>query len=306
MKIGMIGIGDIAQKAYLPVLARKKELDIVLCSRNEELLMELAKTYRGTAYVTDISELIRCRPAAVFVHAATEAHFELCRELLENGIHVYVDKPVSFHIEEVRELFRLAKEKNRILRVGFNRREAPMIKGLLELEKPDVVIHQKNRTHLPAQIRNYVFNDFIHVVDTIRYLLGDNLASWNVSGKTEGGQLYSVVLRLAGSSGTAIGIMNRESGKTEERIEYICPGEKRIIEDINELTIFQGGAETKHKFGDWEPVLFRRGFHQITDRFLKDVVETDGYMEEDEDSLATHELCEEIVKSLEAAAGKGR
>jgi len=200
MKIGMIGIGDIAQKAYLPVLARKKELDIVLCSRNEELLMELAKTYRGTAYVTDVSELIKCRPAAVFVHAATEAHFELCRELLENGIHVYVDKPVSFHIEEVRELFRLAKEKNRILRVGFNRREAPMIKGLLELEKPDVVIHQKNRTHLPAQIRNYVFNDFIHVVDTIRYLLGDNMASWNVSGKTEGAsciRLYSGLQAVA-------------------------------------------------------------------------------------------------------------
>lgn len=298
MKIGMIGIGDIARKAYLPVITRKKNLDIILCSRNEDLLKDLMSTYLGIQYVTSVKTLIASGIDAAFVHVATYAHYDICKELLENGIHVYVDKPISYHIEDARELINLAKEKNLILRVGFNRREAPFVKGMKELEKPDVVIYQKNRVNLPAEIREYIFDDFIHVVDSMRYLLNDEIASFDVKGKVINGQLYSVTLQLIGSQGTAIGIMNRESGKNEERIEYICPGEKRIVEDLNTLTTFKDGLEIHHKFGDWEPVLYRRGFEQITDNFIKDVTKVGRFIESDEDSLKTHELCELIVQQL--------
>lgn len=298
MKIGMIGIGDIAQKAYLPVITKKKDLDIILCSRNESLLNDITKTYRGIQYVTNIKDLLETKVDAVFVHAATAAHVDICKELLENGIHVYVDKPIFYHIEEVRQLFGLAKDRNRILRVGFNRREAPLVKSLKELAKPDVVICQKNRVNQPAEIRNYIFDDFIHVVDTLRYLLEDKIIAFHVKGIVKDNLLYSVTLQLIGERGTAIGIMNRESGRSEERLEYICPGEKRIIEDLNTLTIYKDGNETRHKFGDWEPVLFRRGFDQVIDRFLKDVSEVNGFLLQDEDSLETHELCELIVQQL--------
>lgn len=304
MKIGIIGIGDIAQKAYLPVMTRKKGIDIILCSRTESQLKEVADIYRGLRYVTNIKDLVTAGINAAFVHAATEAHYSICRELLESGVHVYVDKPVSYHINEVRELFRLAKEMNRILRVGFNRREAPLVRSLKELAKPDLVICQKNRLNLPADIRTFIFDDFIHVVDTLRYLIDDNLIGYQVTGRVDNNLLYSVVLQLVGPRGTAIGIMNRDSGKTEERLEFICPGEKHIIEDLNNLTVYKDGNEIRHKFGDWEPILYRRGFDRITDRFLNDVRENHGYMEQDEDSLETHELCEIIVEKLVSDSSK--
>lgn len=34
MRIGIIGLGDIAQKAYLPVLSKKEGIELVLCTRN--------------------------------------------------------------------------------------------------------------------------------------------------------------------------------------------------------------------------------------------------------------------------------
>ncbi|MDF2943680.1 MAG: oxidoreductase [Herbinix sp.] len=302
MKIGMIGIGDIAKKAYLPVITKKKDIDIILCSRNEMLLKEITRSYRGIEYVTSMKELMESQVEAVFVHAATTAHYDICKVLLENGIHVYVDKPVSYHIEETRQLFKLAKDKNRILRVGFNRREAPLVKNLMDLDKPDIVICQKNRVNQPSDIRTFILDDFIHVVDTLRYLLQDKVLSYQVKGIIKNDLLYSITLVLIGQQGTAIGIMNRESGKNEERLEYICPGEKRIIEDLNNLTIYKEGIETRQKFGDWEPVLNRRGFEQITDHFLKDITEGNGYLVKDEFSLETHELCEEIVLKLNADA----
>lgn len=38
MKIAMIGLGDIAQKAYLPVLAQWPDIELVLCTRNPKVL----------------------------------------------------------------------------------------------------------------------------------------------------------------------------------------------------------------------------------------------------------------------------
>ncbi|ROR27114.1 virulence factor [Mobilisporobacter senegalensis] len=298
MRIGIIGIGDIAKKAYLPVMTRKKNLEIILCSRNEELLKDLMNSYRGIHYVTSVKTLIESGVKAAFIHAATSAHYGICKELLDNGIHVYVDKPISYKIEETRELYELAKKNNLILRVGFNRRKAPLIADMKKLKKPDVVIYQKNRVDLPADIREYIYDDFIHVVDSIRYLLGEDIENFLVKGKVVNNLLYSVTLQVISRNGTAIGIMNRESGKTEERIEFICPGEKRIVEDLNNLTVYKDGIEIRQKFGDWEPVLYRRGFEQITDTFLEDVTEQDRFLEKDEDSLKTHELCELIVEQL--------
>jgi virulence factor len=301
MNIGMIGIGDIAEKAYLPVITKMKGLNITLCSRNENHLKDICETYPGLSYRTEIGQLLDHPVDAAFIHAATPAHYDICRELLKKRIPVYVDKPVSYHIEEIRRLFNLAKENNCILRVGFNRREAPLIKELKSLEKPDIVICQKNRVNLPSDPRIFIFDDFIHVVDTLRYLLDDDILSVNVKGKLEGGMLYFIMVQLIGKRGTAVGIMDRDSGRNEERLEYLCPGEKRIIEDLNTLTIYKGGIETHRKFGDWEPVLYRRGFHRVIEQFISDVKAGNGFMDRDEDSLKTHELCEMIVRKLTEA-----
>ncbi|MEF1307816.1 gfo/Idh/MocA family oxidoreductase, partial [Vibrio owensii] len=34
MKIGIIGLGDIAQKAYLPVITQLPNVELVFCTRN--------------------------------------------------------------------------------------------------------------------------------------------------------------------------------------------------------------------------------------------------------------------------------
>jgi virulence factor len=137
------------------------------------------------------------------------------------------------------------------------------------------------------------------VVDTLRFLFEDDIISYQVKGTVKDNLLYSVTLQLIGKRGIAIGIMHRDSGRNEERLEFICPGEKRIIEDLNNLTIYKEGKEIRHKFDDWESVLYRRGFVQITDRFLKDVKEANAFINQDEDSLVTHEICEAIVLQLE-------
>ena len=43
MRIAMIGLGDIAQKAYLPLLASDERVTPLLCTRNPSVLEKLAR-----------------------------------------------------------------------------------------------------------------------------------------------------------------------------------------------------------------------------------------------------------------------
>lgn len=90
MKIGMIGLGDIARKGYLPVLTEKENIELILCTRNTIILNKLSKKYRITQYVQTVDELIEKGIDAAFISTATEAHFEIAEKLLIRGINVYI------------------------------------------------------------------------------------------------------------------------------------------------------------------------------------------------------------------------
>ncbi len=95
MKIGIIGLGDIAQKAYLPVITQRPDLELVFCTRNPALVTQLAQRYRISENCTDYRELLGYNVDAVMTHAATSAHPQIAQFFLEHGIPTFVDKPLA-------------------------------------------------------------------------------------------------------------------------------------------------------------------------------------------------------------------
>ncbi|WP_238885011.1 Gfo/Idh/MocA family protein [Clostridium sp. YIM B02551] len=298
MKIGIIGLGDIAKKGYLPVLSEKEGIELVLCTRNKDTLKRLSKKYRISECVTKVEELIDTGVEGVFVSTATEAHFEIAKKLLQNGIHVYIDKPISLNFNETQEIVKLAEESKKIAMVGFNRRFVPMIKALKEHGKADIIIIQKNRIKQPDYTRRFIVEDFIHVVDTLRFLMDEEVKDISVRYLRKGELLHNVIIELIGESCTAIGIMNRNNGVTEEVIEYMTAGDKYIVDNIIETMHFHDKEKDILKFGDWEPTLFKRGFYQIVDHFIDCIEKNKIPNPSISDSLITHEICEKIVMKI--------
>jgi virulence factor len=236
---------------------------------------------------------------AAFVHAATSSHEDLVTRLLDHNIHVYVDKPITYDFDSTERLLTLARKKNVILEVGFNRRYAPAIQNLKSLRKANMIIMQKNRKSLPGNVRTFIFDDFIHVVDTLLYLLPHPIEQLIVTGKKKDNLLYHVVVQFILAEGcTAIGIMNRDSGTNEEKLEVFTPEEKRIVYNVADTFILKDKNEMKAGVNDWESTLYKRGFEGIIDEFLN-VVELGGGRHH-ESHLLTHQVCEEIVSKLEA------
>ncbi|MEQ2525802.1 Gfo/Idh/MocA family oxidoreductase [Robertmurraya yapensis] len=300
MKIGIIGLGDIAKKAYLPVLSEKEGIELVLCTRNSDTLNSLSKKYRIQEKVQSVEKLIEIGIDAAIVSTATEAHFEIAETLLRNGIHTYIDKPISMNFHETERIVNLAKENNKIAMVGFNRRFIPKVRELKDKGKASLILIQKNRFSAPDFVRRFVVEDFIHVVDTLRFLMDTEVKDVKVDYLKNGELLDHLVLTLIGDGCTAIGIMNRNGGVTEEIIEYMTGHDKFVVNSLVETTHYHNKEIHISKFGDWEPTLYKRGFYQLLDHFI-DCVQNNRIPDPSiNDSLITHEICERIVKYIES------
>ncbi|MBL4934843.1 Gfo/Idh/MocA family oxidoreductase [Clostridium sp. YIM B02515] len=299
MRIGIIGLGDIAKKAYLPVLSEKEGIELVLCTRNKDTLERFSKKYRINDKASTVEELIKKGIDAAFVSTATDGHYETAKKLLENGINTYIDKPISMNFNETQEIVKLAKKKGIIAMTGFNRRFIPMIKELKDHGKASMIIMQKNRFAFPDYVRRFVVEDFIHVVDTLRFLMDTNVKDVKVEYIKNGDMLDSLVIQLIGEGCIAIGIMNRNGGVTEEIIEYTTGHHKYVVNGLVETTHYHNKELCISKFGDWEPTLYKRGFYQIIDHFIDCVKNNKTPNPSIEDSLITHEICERIVKCID-------
>lgn len=302
MRIGIMGLGDIAKKAYLPVLSEKEGIELVLCTRNEETLHQLSNKYRIQETVKNIEELLFKNIDAAIVSTATEGHFEIAEKLLDHGIHTYIDKPISMNFHETERIVRLAKDKGKIAMVGFNRRFIPRVRELKEHGKPNLIIMQKNRFAAPDYVRRFVVEDFIHVVDTLRFLMDTEVKDIKVEYVKNGDTLNQLVIQLIGDGCIAIGIMNRNGGVTEEIIEYMSGHQKFVVNGLVETTSYHDKEISITKFGDWEPTLYKRGFYQLMDHFIECVQTNTTPAPSIDDSLTTHKICEKIVKIIDSEA----
>lgn len=300
LKVGIIGIGDIAQKAYMPIYAATADVEFHLFTPNQQKAAAVAKKYRFNHVHPSLQSIIGSGIKAAFVHSSTATHEEIVRELLVSGIHVFVDKPITDYYENTKALVELAEEKNLLLMTGFNRRYAPANQSLKEVDTPNMVLVQKNRTALPGEIRTFIYDDFIHVVDTMRYLFPYPVEALTVRGVKKDSILSHVVVQFQSKLGTAIGIMNRESGTTEEKAEVMSPVEKRTAYHLAKVVVSRDQEETEIRFGDWQTTLYKRGFEAMVADFLTAVQEGSQTRISARDALETHRLCEEMIKELEA------
>ncbi|AXE25414.1 gfo/Idh/MocA family oxidoreductase [Streptomyces globosus] len=300
MKVGVIGLGDIARKAYLPVLSARPGLELHLQTRTPATLELIGETHRIPAAQrhSGLDGLLAEGLDAAFVHAPTSAHPEIVGRLLEAGVPTYVDKPLAYELAESRRLVELAEARGTSLAVGFNRRHAP---GYLQCaDHPrELIVMQKNRVGLPEDPRTLVLDDFIHVVDTLRFLAPGETDHLDVRAHVRDGLVHHLVLQMSGPAFTALGIMNRRSGSPEEVLEVSGQDTKRQVVNLAEV-IDHRGQPTVRRRGDWVPVARQRGIEQAVDAFLEAV--TAGKALSARDALLTHELCERVVRSVQEQA----
>ncbi|MDT0309882.1 Gfo/Idh/MocA family oxidoreductase [Streptomyces sp. DSM 44917] len=294
MKVGLIGLGDIAHKAYLPVLTTQPGVQPHLHSRSAATLERAGLAHRvpPERLHADLDSLLAAGLDAAFVHAPAPAHPPLVARLLAAGVPTYVDTPLADGAAGARRLVELAEARGTALAVGFTRRHAPAYAQCLEHPR-DLILMQRHRRGLAEDPRRLVFDSFIHVVDTLRFLAPGPVEDVTVTARVRDGLLDHVVLHLSGDGFSAVGAMSHRSGSDEEILEISGQDRKREVRNLAEIVDHKGQPSVRRR-GDWVPVARQRGIEQAALSFLEAV--RAGRAPSARDALRTHELCERIVR----------
>lgn len=292
-KIGVIGLGNIAQKAYLPVMASlQDEFEWHLTTRDLAKGQKLQREYGFSHLHQTLDQLIDEKPLAVFVHTPTATHAAIIEKLLKAHINVYVDKPVSDNIADVNRLYQLAKDNGLMLTCGFNRRFAPFDQELAQIPDKRTITVEKTRESVDQSPKDAIFDLAIHSVDTALFLLDDEMIL-NADSRivTKDDYLDQFYLTIDTKNTRATVITNMHSGVNLEQITVQGLNQREVVTDLNKAEIFHSGSVEQKSRPDWEGTLISRGFEPLIKQFLSAVVNGEPNPVSPESSILSHEMC---------------
>lgn len=127
----------------------------------------------GVKAYSDIKQLLS-DVEAVTIAATTSAHYELCKQALNAGVHVHVEKPITSTSAEGRELCEIADKKGLKFQVGHVERFNPALVAVKEkLKKPLFIECHRLAPFKPRGVDvNVVLDLMIHDLDMIIHLVG--------------------------------------------------------------------------------------------------------------------------------------
>jgi predicted dehydrogenase len=121
LRVAIVGCGKIAD-AHAFQIQNLAGCEIVgVCDREPLMAKQLYERFPVKRYYSEVSDLVgEARPEVVHITTPPASHFDIARFCLEQGCHVYVEKPFTVNAEEARQLVDLARQKGLKLTAGHN------------------------------------------------------------------------------------------------------------------------------------------------------------------------------------------
>lgn len=296
LRIGIVGLGGIAQKVYLPLLCQGGDWELAgAFSPNQVKARALCTSYRIASFSSLDALAQQCD--AAFVHTSTASHFAVVSQLLERGVHVYVDKPLAGTLEQAERLVALAQRKQRALMVGFNRRFAPLYLRLKQQMRQAASIRMdKHRLDSvgPEDLRFTLLDDYLHVVDTALWLaegvkaypepapgaapataVQEDIDATTLTGGilrvNEAGQMLYAEHHFLRRGCAVTTSMHRQAGSQGETVSAVSAGALYRIEEMRLWRSESQGLISELPVPAWQSILTQRGFTGAVAHFINAV-----------------------------------
>lgn len=147
-KVGMIGLGWIAQVFHMPIISKFNDAEITcVCDRDKTRARAIAEKYGINRFYTDYKEMLAKEELdAVDICTSTDMHKEVSIACLEAKRDVFVEKPIARKLDEAIAIAESVKKNRRQLMVGMNHRfrpDAMMLRSFIENSELGKVFYAK-------------------------------------------------------------------------------------------------------------------------------------------------------------------
>jgi len=167
LRAGVVGAGHMGQYHVL-VYAELPDVELVgVADVDGERAAAVARQYETRPF-TDHRQLVG-KVDVASVAVPTERHFSVARDLLEAGVSVLVEKPMTTTIEEAQALFRVAERTGAVLHVGHVERFNGAVDELRQIVRAPILIESRRLGPFAPRVQKdtVVMDLMIHDIDIV-------------------------------------------------------------------------------------------------------------------------------------------
>ncbi|MFM9056758.1 MAG: Gfo/Idh/MocA family oxidoreductase, partial [Bacteroidota bacterium] len=264
VRVGMLGAGSFAQNFLLPGLRNKATL-IGLSTNRPNMAQHVAEKF-GFAYCSgDAQSLIRDQDINTVVIATRhDSHAHYVTEALKARKHVFTEKPLCLHPDELEQIREAYRESGVQLMIGFNRRFAPATRLLMEHINPELPLAINYRInagkidashwiHDPKIGGGRIIGEVCHFIDLCAFLSRSRVSHVSaVAMPAYGNQSDTVCISLRMQNGSIANISyfsNGNSNVPKEQLEVFNGGLVGKIDDFDKVYIINDKKTLKRSTG---------------------------------------------------------
>ena len=184
IRIGVIGVGHLGEYHVQKYKALPQVELVGVVDTNPDRANEIARRYDTNAYVNHYDILTSVD--AVSLAVPTEMHFRVAKDILSEGVHLLIEKPITYNIEPADILIGLAREKDLVLQVGLIERFNPAVVGMESLLTRPIFIesHRMNTFTTRGTDVDVVIDLMIHDLDIMLHLVPSEVKEVHAVGMT--------------------------------------------------------------------------------------------------------------------------
>src|SRR5918911_554024 len=185
LRTAVVGVGSLGgqhARIHAALAAEGKSEFVAVCDTNERTARAVSEE-RGVSWTADWRTLVG-DVDAVSLATPTESHAELACALLEAGVHVLVEKPISRTLEEADRMIEAAARGGATLMVGHLERFNPALVALKPHVRQPVYfeIHRVGQFTARSLDIDVVLDLMIHDLDVVLWLVGHDVEVTDVRG----------------------------------------------------------------------------------------------------------------------------
>jgi len=256
LRVGVIGCGY-----WGPKLARNfndlPQADLVMVAdMREDRLADIKKLYPEIQITRNYRELLEDGVDAVVIATPVSTHYPLAREALLAGKHVLVEKPITAHSEQAKELVKLAADHQLTLMVGHTFEYNPAVEAVREIiqsgELGNIYYIDSTRVNLGLLQPdiNVMWDLAPHDLSILRFILGKDPISVSARGSTFINKTYNLhevaYINLLFDNGIMANLQLSWLDPVKKRAITVVGSKKMLVyDDIaeNKVVIYDKGVE---------------------------------------------------------------
>jgi len=261
LALGVLGAGNYALSTFLPVIKKVGGIAPVGIVSATGVSAQHAANRYGFGFSASEPESILDDPAINLVAILTrhDLHCQQILSALQNGKHVYCEKPLAINPEELALITNALQDEDQpLLTLGFNRRFAPLavsLKAFIDQRQEPLYAHYRvNANVLPKEHwltdpkvgGGRIIGEGCHFIDFLTFLVGESPVEVTTKGLPDSGK-YSednvvMTFRFPDQSlGMVSYLANGDKSYPKEYLEVFSSGQIAVLNDWRKLELVAKG-----------------------------------------------------------------